>query len=66
MVALWALHIEGKIQLFEKNGHKKFPTHVGRLSRFFLGKFFGKFEIGHFFCPFSKSENIFCSKSQAL
>jgi hypothetical protein len=29
-----------------------------------LGKFFGKFEIGHFFCPFSKNEKNFPKKAR--
>jgi hypothetical protein len=32
------------------------------ILKFFVGKFFGKFRFGHFFCPFSKKENTFAQK----
>ena len=38
----------------EKNRDKKFPTHVER-NMLFWGKYFGKVNFGHFFCPFLKT-----------
>ena len=38
----------------EKIGPEKKPTHVER-NMLFWGKFFGKLNFGHFFCPFLKT-----------
>jgi hypothetical protein len=57
-----ALHIEGKFRKSRKKGPKKVPTRVGRMSRFFVGKFFGIFKNGQKKCPKTKREKKFPKK----